>query len=431
MGAPAEAITMPVAPMTGEEHVLAGQLSFDEMLAAEGQTRSLFNSLKTSRPGKFLTELALVASGLIGGGEGVLSSAASAAPVAHEASGGWTVYGGDPLFPGGVHSRSQFVADITSTKGQATMKYMGLDSKEIGAIDTAAREGKETLRHFAFGTKFKKMGFGINGASVDTNVSFEDPRYPNGFDAYDLKVQLKTTKIVDKNVHGKETEVKKTTTEQLEIDMATVCGNIALLNEKFSSKATPIQKKAHAIPAPKSTPAPAPSPAAAAPNCSGDTANTSTGVGGQGGDCSVNKPVTICSPVNSPNSVVCSTPPEAPPTPPALTPPTIEFTALPPAQEQFTDGTTNQDCATAISPNGDAELVEFSASDTNGSIGPVYQPDSIDAPNLYCAEVTIADGDNSADPSFSVVGKVTDIVTGLSATAVDNMGTQSMPSFGN
>ncbi|HVA10853.1 MAG TPA: hypothetical protein VNG32_01650 [Candidatus Dormibacteraeota bacterium] len=135
-------------------------------------------------------------------------------------------------------------------------------------------------------------------------------------------------------------------------------------------------------------------------------------------------------PSTPPATVVVVTPPQSViPKPP--TPPTIEFTALPPAQEQYTDGSTYQDCVTAVSPNGDAEVVELSASDTSGSIGPVYQPDSFGSPNLYCAQVTIVEGNNSADPSFAVDGKVTDIVTGLTATAVDNMGTQPQPSFGN
>jgi len=119
------------------------------------------------------------------------------------------------------------------------------------------------------------------------------------------------------------------------------------------------------------------------------------------------------------------------PPPPQQTPPTFQWNALPPAQEAYTDGYTYQDCGTATAPNNDSLIVNMWASDTNGSVGPVFQPNPSQSPEEYCADITIS-SNAGTDPSFSVDGQAEDTVTGLySPIEVDDMGTQPMPSLGN
>jgi hypothetical protein len=413
----AEALTMQMqAPMTDAEHILAGQLSLDEMLAREQAIEagnpSMFDRLKNSRIGHAVAKVAVFGALLGGGGEGVLAATAAAEPAAHEASGGWTHYGGDPLFPGGVHSRNQFVHDITSSRGQTAMSLMGLSKKEIKAIDLGARQGKETHKHFAFGTKFDKMSFGVNGVNVDTNVAFEDPSYPDGFDGYDLKVQIVTHKNVSERVHGKKVTKKETDTEQLEIVVPDKCANISLLDRKFSKHGfVPPEKKKPVPPAPVTPPATPPTPPAA-PYCYGNTTNSGTnnGNGGQaqGGNCSTN---INCSAIESPGAVVCS--PETPGTP-VSPPPTTE--QLPPTitVQQKTPGFEGGDeqdqiviCAEASS-NPASDGVTVTASDKYEGQLTIFQEDG-----EYCAEDTLP---NFPETDDDVVFTATDNVNGKTAT---------------
>jgi hypothetical protein len=180
--------------------------------------------------------------GMLGAGgaaELAVADAAAAQPVdgggatAEISSSSWTVLGGDPLVPGGVHSRSQFVHVITSGKGQTAMKYAGLGAKERQAVTLATREGEERSCNMPYGEHFQRMSFGINGTSVDRDVTFADPDYissPAAAFCVDAKVDVNNDGKVDEVVH---------------IKMPEACGNIALMNR------TPVHHPRHPKPHPK------------------------------------------------------------------------------------------------------------------------------------------------------------------------------------
>jgi len=297
---------LPIAGMTQEEPV---DFMIGEPMATAEAEYGLRDRILNSRVGRAATAF-ITALGIGASAELAIASAAGAdqAPVAHEASGGWTVLGGDPLVSGGIHSRHDFVRLITSTKGKDAMQLEGLSAKEIAAVDQAAHQGKETTCSMPYGETFKAMVFGINGASIDHNVTFLDPRYKgNPAPAYCLDAPVR-----DK--HGKVTEV-------VHMKAPDLCANLSLVNRTYP-KPAPKPHHKHQKPPTPHTPVTPPTPPTPAVNCSGNTTNTAIGnTGVQSGNCSVNTPVTVCSPVNSPNSVVCSTPPETPPVTPPVTPP--------------------------------------------------------------------------------------------------------------
>jgi hypothetical protein len=161
----------------------------------------------------------------IGGGEAIIAAPASAHEgqganaVAHEASSQWTHLGSDPLVPGGIHSGHDFVRLVTSSKGHAAMQLEGLNKKEIAAVDSAARHGEETQCTLRYGQTFDAMVFGINGASIDRNVTFLDSNYKNGAPAWCLKAVLK---------HGK----SKETINMMAPDK---CANLTLVNRRSTT----------------------------------------------------------------------------------------------------------------------------------------------------------------------------------------------------
>lgn len=121
----------------------------------------------------------------------------------------WTRLGGDPLVSGGVWDRQELVRLITSGKGQTAMKFAGLNRAERRAITRQARKGNFRSCTMRYGQIFPRMSFGINGTSVDWNVQFLDPRYPNGAPAW----------CIDAQVGG----------HVAEILIPKLCGNIALV----------------------------------------------------------------------------------------------------------------------------------------------------------------------------------------------------------
>jgi hypothetical protein len=485
---------MQSAAMTVAEHLEVGQLDFDdEMLRIISdepvqmqaqETNSLFGRIRNSRAGNLLTKATVVFTGIGGGGAGILAATAEAhTPQAHIASNAtaanvfdWSHVGGNPLVPGGVQTVGAAKAFLESGNGRAALSSEGLTPAEVAAVEKAVRANKLRNCTIPAGVIIPTMVSG-NG-EVDHNVVLDDPSHPNGIPGFCVDA---TRTFM---------QGRKKVTETIKEGVAGPCANALELGKSFVSVNQPKPRKAkvevfkialselgnqffdnngHAIDPTGTfrfeakckdgkktvdkivTYNQSPQPLVECNIGSTVTVNELSTLGPEQWDMlSPGVQAQIVAPkgnefvfkdkehLTTPPPVTGPSGPQGPPgptggppPPQAPTPPTIEFTALPPAQEQFTDGTTNQDCAIAVSPNGDAQVVEFSASDTNGSIGPVYQPDQFGSPNLYCAQVTIETGNNSADPSFAVDGKVTDIVTGLSATAVDNMGTQSMPSFGN
>jgi hypothetical protein len=109
----------------------------------------------------------------------VFAPSAFAKPAVSTA-GGWTVLGGDPLVPGGVNNHSDFVRTVTSQKGQTAMTFAGLNKVERQAVTKVVRKGAFAPCTMRYGQKFWRMSFGINGTSVDRNVTFHDNRYLGG-----------------------------------------------------------------------------------------------------------------------------------------------------------------------------------------------------------------------------------------------------------
>jgi hypothetical protein len=428
-----------------------------------------------------------VGAGMLGAGgvaELAIADAAVAQPTAEMSSGGWTVLGGDPLVPGGVHSRSEFVNVVTSGKGQTAMKYAGLGTKERQAVTLATRKGQERSCSMPYGETFQKMSFGINGTSVDRNVTFADPNYINS-PAPAFCVDAK----VDVNGDGKVDEV-------VHIKMPEKCGNVALMNRTPVNHPKPHHPKREAPVsvvkvAKDSTGAQIPTPTGefrffakcedgndqvkttaiynqavqrlidqcnvgstvtvkelspvanpndwkfitpqvqkqavrakgnkfvfvdkevgstpAGPICTGDTTNTNSGNAAQGGNCSTNINVPICSPVNSPNSVICS--PSTPPiTPPAEKfPPTVNVEQKTPGFEGGDEQDVIVICATADS-NPLADGVTVTAKDKyTGTLTVVKQGST----NEYCATDTLT---NTPETDDDVTFTATDNVNGLTAT---------------
>lgn len=168
----------------------------------------------TERNNKMLKRLCVL--GLLVGAFLMISSSAFAATNA----GGWTRLGGDPVVPGGVNSRNDVVRLVTSSKGGTAMMYAGLSFGEQAAVVSAARRGEFRSCSLRYGSSFQKMSFGINGTSVDTNVTFLDPRYrtsPAAAWCMNVRVGNKILKIL----------------------IPRKCGNFAVISRTSAPKTTP------------------------------------------------------------------------------------------------------------------------------------------------------------------------------------------------
>ncbi|OVE78498.1 hypothetical protein BVY00_02585 [bacterium G20] len=163
---------------------------------------------------------------------------------------GWTRLGGNPLVPGGVNSRNDFVRLVTSQKGATAMMYAGLSQAEINAVVNAARTGQFRYCKMSYGMRFERMSFGINGTSVDRDVMFLDPRY---------RTQAANAWCVDAPM-----EMGKNLSSVVSVLVPWKCGNIAVIG-RASYKVPPVPRPVPvpkpvppAKPAPKPQPAPAP-----------------------------------------------------------------------------------------------------------------------------------------------------------------------------
>jgi len=109
---------------------------------------------------------------------------------------GWTVLGGDPLFPGGIPNASQqgrdkFVHDMLSSKGVVAQKRAGLNKRERQAFKQALVHGEFTKCTLHYGDHFEAMSYGVGAIFVDRNVTFKDPRYKaHGAPAFCVTVEV-------------------------------------------------------------------------------------------------------------------------------------------------------------------------------------------------------------------------------------------------
>jgi hypothetical protein len=162
------------------------------------------------------------------------------------ASASWTRLGGDPLVRGGVNSRNSYVHIITSKKGNTAMAYAGLNKAQRKAVVMGARTGKFKSCVMHYGDFFLKMSFGINGTSVDSNVTFADARYrAHGaaswcqHSVYAKKTTVKKgkEKLVKTVVHKDgskdlfydRVDTKKSSQRFVDSLMPRICGNFAVV----------------------------------------------------------------------------------------------------------------------------------------------------------------------------------------------------------
>lgn len=264
---------------------------------------------------------------------------------ARAAASDWVHLGGDPL-QRNVNTRNKLVHLITSKKGGTAMKFAGLNTAQRKDVKLQVRQGNFRQCHMKFGEKFAKMSFGINGTSVDSDVTFKDPHFRH-----------KSANAWCINFDGM----------QMKVPFA--CGNIALKNLIKHGVNTPVKKPGE---------------------CNGDTTNNTVGSTGtaQGGNCSVNTVVDICTANKSPNAIVCSPqtpqPPVTPPPPPVVRvnhPPTITINN--PPQHTFTNGQI-ENCVTTFDPDGDSLLTKAAAGQGTVS-APRQDPTN---PNITCVTYT-------------------------------------------
>lgn len=174
----------------------------------------------------------LFATGVAGMAPGVSAATAEAAPVAPgpvpeatAASFGWANVGGDPLVPGGIETRQDYVNVITSEKGRSAMILMGLNTTERAAWKKAARQGKERACSVNTGEHFDVMSYGAGNVSVDRDVTLTDPDYKDK--------PLKGL-CLDFNV-GKKV---------IETFVADPCANLTVMDERFVTPTSRKPKKA-------------------------------------------------------------------------------------------------------------------------------------------------------------------------------------------
>ncbi len=218
------------------------------------------------------------------------------------ASNGWTRLGGDPVTPGGLaafdhgNARHGYVKLITSRKGATAMKYAGLSKSARKKFVLATREGNFRQCVLRYGDHFIRMSFGINGTSVDRNVTFRDPRYKrHGAPAFCSRVviNVKTTvkhgltKLVKTvtNSDGSKTEffdrVDTITTKTcfIETKVPFKCGNFAVVRHKCITKVTHVHHQTtKTIPPPSPPPPPQTPPPSKPPITIGKVCEDDTGV---------------------------------------------------------------------------------------------------------------------------------------------------------
>lgn len=136
-------------------------------------------------------------------------------PDARAASARWTNLGGDPLVRGGVYTRNNFVRLMTSKKGTRAMRYAGLTPGQRIATRREARMGDFRSCSMRYGEHFDRMSFGINGTSVDRNVTFLDSRFRN---------RPAAAWCMDVVVGGRTPEERKV----VKIKVPKLCGNVAV-----------------------------------------------------------------------------------------------------------------------------------------------------------------------------------------------------------
>lgn len=167
---------------------------------------------------------------------GVSASAAEAAPLsqgavpeATAASFGWANVGGDPLVPGGIDTRQEYVKLITSDKGATAMRLMGLNYDERAAWKEAARKGEAEECGRNTGAEFEYMSYGAGTVSVDKNVKLTDPDYKvNKLKGFCLDVVVR---------NGKHKKV-------IETFVAEPCANLTIENQYTTHTPTRKPKKA-------------------------------------------------------------------------------------------------------------------------------------------------------------------------------------------
>ena len=222
----------------------------------------------------------------------------------------WSHLGGDPVWPGGVHSVGQLSVVVNSAAGQRSLVCLGLNQAERSMVTKQIAQAKSCV--MKQGQEFVAMTFHADGASVDRPTKFVDARFPNGASAFCLTVKVKEG--------GK-------TTVTIKLLWPEICVNAALISQTSS---TP----------PKPVPVP-PKPPVVPPGSCNVTIINSPGASGQA--CNTyyvivmcnNAPVlinggTVKEAIDKANQYVCSTvvnpPPVIPPVPPTPAPPQT-FTA--------------------------------------------------------------------------------------------------------
>ena len=270
---------------------------------------------------------AVTAFGIGVGGTGIAAAGALAkesdSPRASIATNSWTRLGGDPL-QRNVDTRNELVRLITSKKGATAMKYAGLTTKQRATARMQVRTGNFKKCHLKYGEKFKRMSFGINGTSVDKNVTFLDPRFKNkAADAWCIDLLM-----------GK----AKSPTKKIELKVPFICGNIAVKRviDLMNKPRKPAQK-------PSKKPQPSKEVNICVDNDNNPTTSNGPGSVAQGGVCNENT-------VTQVTVVTVENPPPTPTPTPENIPPTIELTN-PPAHV-FESGQIEA-CAKTFDADGD------------------------------------------------------------------------------
>jgi hypothetical protein len=167
-------------------------------------------------------------------GTAIFASSASAS--------GWTVLGGDPLFPGGIpnanqQGRNKFVHDMLSHKGVLAQKRAGLNQRERQAFKQALVRGEFKQCTLRYGDQFEFMSYGVGTIFVDHGVTFRDPRYKgHGAPAFCLTAEV-----------GKSGEV-------IELKIPFKCENFGGNRKKLKPKAEKPEKPKRHKPKPKPRP---------------------------------------------------------------------------------------------------------------------------------------------------------------------------------
>ena len=233
---------------------------------------------------------------------------------------GWTVLGGDSLFPGGIpnakqQGRNQFVHDMLSHKGVLAQKRAGLDQRERQALKQTLVRGEFKKCTLHYGDSFDFMAYGVGTIFVDHNVTFKDPRHKgHGAPAFCVTVEVSKGGTI------------------LTLKVPFKCVNFGG-NRKKSKPVRPEEPEKPKKPKPKPKPQPKPAP-------------------------------------ETPTAPPPPTPPVTPPAAPAPQKPWVEL-----MEPQEVDvNVTSELCASVHDPSGDEIEFEFVA-ETGHFLGwPIYEP---------------------------------------------------------